>query len=77
MRQEIMWFWDAVASADNMQTICTLLQTGNHTPTPHHSIFTGRMLFALPDAPTNSVKALTAIMTDNNKSNNITTKLMQ
>jgi len=34
---------------DHMQTICTSLQTDNHTnatlPTPHHSIFTGQMLF--------------------------------
>ena len=35
---------------DHMQTTCTLLQTDNHTtPTPHHSIFTGRMLFMTPD----------------------------
>ena len=28
---------------DHMQTICTSLQTT--TPTPHHSVFTGQMLF--------------------------------
>ena len=31
-----------------MQTICTSLQTENHT-TPHHSIFRGRMLFPTPN----------------------------
>jgi len=35
-----------------MQTICTSLQTS----TPHHSIFTGQMLFLMP----NRVKALKA-----------------
>ena len=35
---------------DHMQTICTSLQTDNHTnsPTPHHSSFTGWMLFLTP-----------------------------
>jgi len=42
-----MGFWDAVESAGHMQTICTFLQTDN-TPTPHQSIFTGRMLFVTP-----------------------------
>jgi len=32
---------------DHMQTICTSLQTT--TPTPHHSIFVGRMLFLMPN----------------------------
>jgi len=36
-----------------MQTICTSLQTET-TPTPHHSDFTGQMLFLTP----NRVKAL-------------------
>jgi len=42
--------WDAVASA-GLCAICTLLQTDNQvtTPTPHHSIFTGRMLFLTPN----------------------------
>jgi len=31
---------------DHMQTICTSLQT---TPTPHHSMFTGQMLFLTPN----------------------------
>jgi len=40
----------------HMQAICTSLQTDNHTksPTPHHSVFTGRMLFLT----SNRVKAL-------------------
>jgi len=43
-------------AVDLIQTICTSLQTDN-TPTPHHSIFTGRMLFR---CPTDSAKALKA-----------------
>jgi len=43
----------AVASAGPyaMQAISTLLQTDNHTnsPTPHHSIFPGGMLFLTPN----------------------------
>jgi len=36
MRQEMMGFWDAMQwhQMDDMQTICTLLQTRNHTNTP-------------------------------------------
>ena len=35
---------------DHMQTICTSLQTDNHTNRlPHHSVFTGRMLFLTPN----------------------------
>jgi len=37
---------------DHMQTICTLLQTDNHTNTPSLNFFTGQMLFLMP----NSVK---------------------
>ena len=44
MRQEIMGFWDAVAStgpyANNLH-----LAPDITTPTPHHSIFTSGMLF--------------------------------
>jgi len=39
----LWWQWHQL---DHMQTICTSLQTT--TPTPHHSIFTGRMLFLMP-----------------------------
>jgi len=46
MKQEMMEFWDAV---DHMQTICTSLHRQITTPTPHHSIFTGRMLFLMPN----------------------------
>jgi len=35
------WQWHQL---DHMQTVCTLLQTDNHTSI-HHSIFTGQMLF--------------------------------
>ena len=44
-------FWDAVASAgpyaNNLH-----LATDITTPTPHHSIFTGLMLFLMPNQPT-------------------------
>jgi len=36
----LVWQWHQL---DHMQTICTLLQAG-----PHHSIFTGWMLFLMP-----------------------------
>jgi len=42
------WQWHQL---DHMQTICTSLETDNHTcySTPHHSICTGRMLFLTPN----------------------------
>jgi len=59
MRQEKIGFWEAMASAGpyannlHLTPECRQIQT---TPTPHHSIFTGR-----PSCrPTNSVKALKA-----------------
>jgi len=33
---------------DHMQTICTSLSRQITTPTPHQSMFTGRMLFQTP-----------------------------
>jgi len=42
-----MGFSDAVASADDMQTICTSLQTDNHTNTSSLNFY---RLDALPDA---------------------------
>jgi len=46
MKQEMMeWQWQQL---DHMQIICTLLQTNNHA-VPHHSLFTGRMLFLTPN----------------------------
>ena len=43
-----MGFWDAVASggpyANNLH-----LAPDKYTPTPHHSIFAGRMLFLMPN----------------------------
>jgi len=58
MRQEMMGFWDAVASAgpyaNNLH-----LAPDKYTPTPHHSIFAGRMLFLMPN---HSVKALKACL---------------
>jgi len=46
MRQEMMGFWDAVASG-HMQTICTSLQTDSHTNTSSLNFY---RLDALPDA---------------------------
>jgi len=51
------WQWHQL---DHMQTICTSLQTDNHTNTPSLS-FTGLML-----CPANSVKALKAKALDSN-----------
>jgi len=49
MRQEITGFWDAVASAGPyMRTICTSLQTDNHTSTSSLNFFSGQMLFLMP-----------------------------
>jgi len=47
MGQEVLWFWEVVASADHMQTICTLLQTDNHTNTSSLNFYRP---VALPDA---------------------------
>ena len=42
-----MGFWDG---PDHMQTICASLHSRQiTTPTPHHSIFTGQMLFLTPN----------------------------
>jgi len=39
------WQWHKLG---HMQIICTLLPTDN-MPLPHHSVFTGRMPFLLPN----------------------------
>jgi len=55
MKQEMMGFWDQL---DHMQTICTSLQTDNHTNT-------SSLIFLQAGCsscrPTNSVKAMKAI----------------
>ena len=48
------WQWHQL---NHIQIICTLLQTDNLLA-PHHSVFTGQMLFLLP-----SIKALKALLT--------------
>ena len=53
MKQETMGFGMQWHRLGHMQTICTSLRQTT-TPTPHPSIFTGRMLFLMPN---NSVKA--------------------
>jgi len=45
MRQEIMGFWDAVASAGPYANNLHLAADKITTLTPHHSIFIGQMLF--------------------------------
>jgi len=69
MKQEIMGFWDTVASAGPYANnrAYTWLQTDNHTNTSSQ-IFTGLMLFL---APTNSVKALKANVTNTINTNNV------
>jgi len=46
-------FWMQCHQLDHMQTVCTSLQTDNHTSWlsvhQHHLIFTGRMLFLMPN----------------------------
>jgi len=49
-----MGFWDAVESAGHMQTICTFLQTDNHTNTSSVNFYRSD---ALRDPITNSVRA--------------------
>jgi len=48
------WQWHQL---DHMQSVCTLIQTDNHTNTSSLNFFTGRMLF---QCPTNNVKSLKA-----------------
>jgi len=45
---------------DNMQTICASLHTDNQTP--HHSIFTDRMLFLTPNQQCQSTEGNTSAM---------------
>jgi len=53
MRQEMMGFCDAAASAGQYaKKICTLLKTDNHTNTSS-LIFTGQMLFLTPKVSEN------------------------
>jgi len=47
MRQEMLGFWDAMASAGHMQTVSTSVKTDNHTNTSALSFLTGWMLFLL------------------------------
>jgi len=53
MRQEIMGFWEAVASAGSYANNCISLQAGNHNNT-------SSLNFYRPDALPDSVKALKA-----------------
>jgi len=49
MRLEMMGFWDGKQSAPRSRQITTL--------TPHHSIFTGRMLFLMTNQASKALKA--------------------
>jgi len=49
MTQEIMGFWDAVASVGPYANNLHLAPDRITTPTPHNLIFTGQMLFLTPN----------------------------
>jgi len=50
MVQELMGFWDAVTSAGPYAfTICTSLQSDNHSNTSSLNFFTGWMHFLTPN----------------------------
>jgi len=50
MRQEMVGFWGAMASAGPyMQTNCTSLHTDNYTNTSSLNFYTGRTLFLAPN----------------------------
>ena len=55
-RDDGVWGWQW-HQLDHMQTICTSLQTDSHTNTSSLNFYRPD---AVPDPPTNSVKALTA-----------------
>ena len=48
------WEWHQL---DQMQIICTSLQTGNHASISSHS-FTGRMLFLTPNQQCQSIESM-------------------
>jgi len=56
MRPEIMGFWDAVASAGPYANNLHLTPDSITTPTPHHSTFTGQILFLTPNQQYQSTK---------------------
>ena len=49
------WQWHQL---DHMQTICTLLQTDNHTNTSSLNVFTFQMLFLMPDQQCQSTETV-------------------
>jgi len=55
LEQEMMgWQWHQL---DNMQIICTSLQTET-TPVPYHSVFTGQMAFLPPNQQRQSTEGI-------------------
>jgi len=62
MRQEMMGFWDGsgISWTIIMQTICTSLQTDNHTNTSSLS-FAGQILFLTPNQQCQSTEGTVVI----------------
>jgi len=58
MRQEMMGFWDAEVSAGPYANNLHLAPRHITTPTPHHSIFTGQMLFLMPNQQRQSTEGI-------------------
>ena len=59
------WQWHQL---DHMQTICTSLQTDNHTNTSLLNFFTGQMLFLKPNQQCQSTEG--NLQRNNNNNNN-------
>jgi len=57
------WHWHQM---DDMQIICTSLQTDNHA-VPHHSVFKGRMPFLPPNQQRQSTEGNSCHMTKSRK----------
>ena len=70
MRHKMMGFWDLVASAgphaNNLQSAPRFRQIT--TLTPHHSIFTARMLFPTPNQQCQSTEVKSIYKSDMNLS---------
>ena len=62
----MMGFWDAAASAVPYAKKSAPRSREITTPTPHRSIFTGRMLFLTPDQQGQSTKGNSTEGSNNN-----------
>jgi len=77
MKQEMTGFWD---SSGISWTICKQSAPRSRqitTPTPHHSSFTGWMLFLMPNQPTVSLYSEGIIITQQKLMLDISSKLSQ